>query len=113
MKTIGTALAIALGTVVWATAAPSPQNLSASHAVNTNAMPSKLESLRPAAKGKGEIYRAGNMSSRPWTEIVGWHPGMSQFHDAEHPGSGLTLLSVNFWPGEHRQPATSKQPPPR
>ena len=112
MKTNGTILAIALGAALTTTAAP-PQAPSASHVVNTNAISSKLESLQPKAKGKTEIYRVGKMSSRPWTEIVGWQPGRSQFYDAENPGPGLTLVSVNFWPDEHRLPATSKQQPPR
>ena len=105
-------MAIALGTALWATGAPPPQTPSASH-VNTNAIPLKLESLQPPAKRKVEYHRVGNMSSRPWTDIVGWQPGVSQFHDAENPGPGLTLLSVSFGPTDRQRKSISTQSPPR
>jgi len=105
-------LAILLGAALSAAAAPPPQNSSASHVINTNAIPFKLQALQPKAKEKTEIYRVGNMSSRPWTEIVGWQPGVSQFHDAENPGPGLTLLSVSFGPQGRPQKSISRQSPP-
>ena len=110
MKTIGTALAVVFGAALCATAGPPPQTPSASQTVNTNAIPSRLESLQPAPKGKVEIYRAGNMSSRPWTEIVGWHPGVSQFPDGHNHEPQLTLLTWNFGSGSHRSSATSTRP---
>ena len=87
-------MAVLLGTALSAVAAPLPQTPSATHAMNTNAIPFKLQSLQPKAESKSEIYRVGNMSSRPWTEIVGWQPGVSQFPDAEHPGPGQPRLAV-------------------
>jgi len=50
----------------------------------------------PAQKTTGEIVRLGNMSSRPWTKIVGWHPGASGFDTAENQEPQLRLISVNF-----------------
>ncbi len=94
---------IVFGMVLTATAGPPPQSPTASNTVETNAVPAKLASLQPAPKGKGEIQRVGKMSSRPWPEIVGWRPGVSQFPDAENHESQLVLLSVGFGP-QHRPP---------
>ena len=107
MKLCGVVLVFVLGATLRAVAAPTGQDPSASRAVDTNAIPSKLESLQPAAKEKTEIYRAGNMSSRPWTEIVGWHPGASQFPDAQNHEPQLTLISVGFGRENHRSSAIS------
>jgi hypothetical protein len=111
MKVSGTLLAIALGTALQTDAAPPAQNASASNNVETNAIPSKLVSLQPTAKKQTQIERVGNMSSRPWAEIVGWHPGMSQFPDAENHESQLTLFSFRFGPKHHQQSAISRQSP--
>jgi hypothetical protein len=111
MKLSGTVLAIVLGTAVQAVAAPPlPEHPSAANTTQTNAVPSRLLSLQPAAKGRVEILRVGNLSSRPWPEIVGWHPGTSQFPDGQNHEPQLTLFSVNFGPGPHRPPATSGRP---
>ena len=96
MKTNGIVLALVLGAAAPMGAAPLPPNPSASHAAETNAVPFKLMSLQPAAKVKIEIRRVGKMSSRPWTEVVGWHPGMSAFPDAKTPEPQLTLASWKF-----------------
>jgi hypothetical protein len=112
MKMSAILLALTLGVAWSAVAAPPPQNPSASRAVDTNAIPSKLMSLQPAAKGKVEFQRVGKMSSRPWPEIVGWHPGTSQFPDGQNHEPQLTLFSVSFGPGTHRPPATSGRPMP-
>jgi hypothetical protein len=111
MKMSGTLLAIAIGATVQVVAAPLPEHPSAASTTETNAVQSKLMSLQPAAKGRVEIQRVGNMSSRPWTEIVGWHPGMSQFPDAENHEAGLTLLSVHFGPQNRQQKIISRQSP--
>lgn len=90
---------------------PLTQNPSDSKAMDTNAIPSNLMELQPAAKQNVQIERVGNMSSRPWSEIVGWHPGESQFPDAENH-EPQALFSVSFGPHAHRQPAISRQSPP-
>jgi hypothetical protein len=48
---------------------------------------------QPAAKN--EIERVDGLDSRPWTQIVGWHPGASAFHTAETHESKLDI----FWIG--------------
>ena len=95
MKMIKILLPIVLGTALQATAAPPQQNF-VSQAAGTNFLAFKLMPWQPATKEKIQIERAGKMSSRPWTEIVGWHPGISQFPDAENHESQLTLLSLSF-----------------
>ena len=112
MKMIKILLVIVLGTALQATAAPAPQNF-VSQAAGTNFLALKLMSWQPATKEKIQIERAGKMSSRPWTEIVGWHPGISQFPDAENHESQLTLLSVSFGSQNHKQPAISGRTPQR
>ncbi len=107
MKMIKTLLAIGLGTALQATAAPPPLSF-VSQTAGTNYLASKPMSWQPATKERVQIDRVGNMSSRPWTEIVGWHPGTSQFPDAENHESQLILLSVSFGPQNHQQPAISK-----
>jgi hypothetical protein len=42
-----------------------------------------------------KIERAGNMSSRSWTQTVGWHPGQSAFPSADTHESKLAV----FWIG--------------
>jgi len=79
-----------------APAPPPPQNPSASHTAQKSPPPLKLQSLQPGAKEKNQIKRVGKMSSRPWTAIVGWHPGASAFSTAETGEPRLVLLSVNF-----------------
>jgi hypothetical protein len=138
MKLSGTLLTIAVGMALQAAAAPPTQNPSAPTATQTNAIPSKLMAMQPAAQQEVRVERVppmekpsasntvetnaiasrlmalqpvaqknvriermGNMSSRPWTEIVGWHPGQSQFPDAENRQPQLTLLSVSFGPHPH------------
>jgi hypothetical protein len=108
MKICGTVLALALGAAVQAVAAPPvPEHPSAANTTETNAIPSKLMSLQPAAKGRVEIRRVGKMSSRPWGEVVGWHPGTSQFPDGRNQQPQLTLISFSFGPGTRHAPATS------
>ena len=110
MKMRGTLLAIVLGAIpLCGFAAPPAPQPSASNATETNSPQSKLASLQPDAKQNVQIERVGNMSSRPWAEIVGWHPGVSQFPDAENHESQLVLVSVRFGPGNSRHTATSRQ----
>ena len=100
MKMYGTLLALTLAVVPLCgmAASTTPQNHSVTR--NSATLPvvrnSRLDELKSTPKQATAIERVGGMSSRPWTEIVGWHPGASQFPDAENHGPGLTLLSVNF-----------------
>jgi hypothetical protein len=96
MKTKRLIAALALGVAWQVSAGPLPQNPTAKKATETNAAPSKLVALQPSAKGKIEFERVGKMSSRPWTEIVGWHPGVSAFPDYKDPDPQLTLASWKF-----------------
>jgi len=52
----------------------------------------------PASKKTGKIERFGNMSSRPWTQIVGWHPGAPSwsYEDGEIHEPQFQVVSVNF-----------------
>ena len=97
MKMIKILLPIVLGTALQATAAPPQQNF-VSQAAGTNFLAFKLMPWQPATKEKIQIERAGKMSSRPWTEIVGWQ---------------LTLLSLSFGSQNHKQPAISGRTPQR
>ncbi|HZT21591.1 MAG TPA: hypothetical protein VFB55_01650 [Verrucomicrobiae bacterium] len=95
MKWSGTLLALALTVApLGSSAAPPPTpNPSATKTTANNFRPPLLPAVtRPS----GRIERVGNISSRPWTEIVGWRPGASQFPDAENQHPQLILLTVNF-----------------
>jgi hypothetical protein len=117
MRVCGIVLAIMLGAAFEVAAAPTnaaPQpppspNPSVTHKAEENLPPPKPELLKPVTSEKGlhwftasaatknnQIERLGNVSSRPWTEIVGWHPGTSQFQDAENHESQFVLLSLKF-----------------
>ena len=106
MKKGGTLVIVALGIALRAGAVPptpptptpqaAPQNtpsVSASAAVSKKGFrwfaPSPVEN-------RYKIERYGNMSSQPWTAIVGWHPGMSQFPTGETAAPALTLVTVKF-----------------
>ena len=82
---------------------PPAQSVPASNRAETNVIASRLMELQPTAQKNVQIERVGNMSSRPWTEIVGWHPGLSQFPDAENRQPQLTLLSVSFGQKAHQR----------
>jgi hypothetical protein len=88
-------LAVALGAIPFCgiAAPPTTQNPSASNTAIKNILPTKAKTI-PADKYK--IERVGKMSSRPWAEIVGSRPGVSQFPDAENHEPQLTLTSVRF-----------------
>jgi hypothetical protein len=47
-------------------------------------------------KKPGEIEHYGNLSSRPWPQIVGWHPGESQFPTAENQEPQLVLVQFRW-----------------
>lgn len=87
-------LALALAAPFYSVAAETP-------AQNPSATKTTVKNFRPplpptGLKKKYEIERVGNLSSRPWTEIVGWRPGTSQFPDAENHVPQLVLVSLNF-----------------
>jgi hypothetical protein len=97
MKTNVTLLAILLA-AFQAVAAPQPQPLQNFSAHNTVKGNFSRPNSQSASAEKYKIERQGNLSSRPWTEIVGWHPGapMSAFDDAEIHESQLRLITINF-----------------
>ena len=45
---------------------------------------------------QNRIQWYGNVSSRPWTDVVGWHPGQSQFPNGETAEPQLVLLQAPF-----------------
>jgi hypothetical protein len=51
------------------------------------------------AEDKSKIERYGGMSSRPWTQIVGWHPGEpAAFTDGKTHVAELPLLWIGAKP---------------
>src|SRR5271170_3561131 len=117
MKTKTTLLAIAACAVIQAAAlagqppkAPVTQNqLSASQNVTPTANAAttvkKPLIVTPLNKSlpvqKTDIYRFGNISSRAWTESVGWNPGTPSM--AYDSGGGKEQGLTLFWIG--REPS--------
>lgn len=109
MKTKTIILAFTLGAATQALAAdPSAATSStiksasaSANAVTVNVPKKTWHVANPFAPvkagGKKYIDRIGNLSSRPWTQIVGWHSGEpSSFMDAKNNvGEGWPL----FWFG--------------
>ncbi|HEX5398723.1 MAG TPA: hypothetical protein VFY06_06715 [Verrucomicrobiae bacterium] len=81
---------------------PPAQNVPVSNTTGTNFIQFRMMELQPAAQKNVQIERVGGMSSRSWTEIVGWHPGVSQFTDAENH-EPQALFSVSFGPKTRQQ----------
>jgi hypothetical protein len=104
MKMRETFAIVALGVAFQAVAAPAtpntpptkpqPQN-SPSAAAVISKKDFRWFTPSPSTKN-GQIERVGTMSSRPWTAIMGWHPGGSAFPSGETQEPQLVLLSVNF-----------------
>lgn len=40
------------------------------------------------------------LDTRPWTKIVGWHPGESEFPDAENFSTEMPLFCIGQWPND-------------
>jgi hypothetical protein len=100
MKTYATLLAIGSLIVFQATAAPHPENSSASDMTAERGI-HVFTPLTPPAQtmeDKNKIEHYGNMSSQPWTKIAGWHPGASQFPDAKTHESKLILIWIGHEP---------------
>jgi hypothetical protein len=73
---------------------PPPQNSPSASAVTGK---KSFHWFAPSpSENQSKIERVGKMSSRPWTKIVGWHPGASQFPTAENHESQLILVSLKF-----------------
>jgi hypothetical protein len=99
MKTYGTLLAIGMLAVLQVTAAPRPEDSSANMTAEGKIQVfTPLTASAQTPEDKNKIERYGNMSSQPWTQIVGWHPGTSQFPDAETHESKLTLIWIGHEP---------------
>ncbi len=76
---------------------PMTQNPSASNTeINKLIKNSEPVKPKPAPYANFKIDRVGNNSSRPWAEIVGWHPGESAFPTAETAEPQLAVLSAPF-----------------
>ncbi|MDR3456511.1 MAG: hypothetical protein P4N60_03635 [Verrucomicrobiae bacterium] len=97
MKTIVTLLALAvatLQTVAWAQQQP---NLSAA---STQVEKPKIKAFtpldvnQPVTKEQTPINRVGNVSSRPWTQIVGWHNGAATSWNPDTHEAQFCVLSV-------------------
>ena len=100
MKTYATLLAIGSLLVFQTTAAPHLENSSASDMTVERGIQVFTPLTTPAqtTEVKNKIEHYGNMSSQPWTKIMGWHPGASQFSDAETHESKLTLIWIGHEP---------------
>ena len=59
-----------------------------------------VKPLAPANAEKTKIERVGNVSSRPWTQIVGWNQGTQFASDAERYHEPRFNL---FWLGNEPQ----------
>ena len=55
-----------------------------------------LTIFKPA--GQKQIERVDGMSSRPWTQIVGWHPGESEFTRPELLDPSMPVIWVGHEP---------------
>jgi hypothetical protein len=96
MKTKVALLAIAMATIQSVALAQQTPKLSATSRVidaqnirvNTPLNANPLTAKNPDT----HIDRVGNMSSRPWTQIVGWQNGSSSWNPDTHE-AGLCLVS--------------------
>jgi hypothetical protein len=98
MKRNGTLFAILLGAALQASAdPPMTQNPTATD-TEINKLIKNSEPVKPKAAPNAnfKIDRVGNNSSRPWAEIVGWHPGESAFPTAETAEPQLVVLNAPF-----------------
>jgi hypothetical protein len=97
MKTKVTLLAIALATLESvALAQQTPKMSAASKAVEKPKVQvtTPLDWSQPAVNQPAYINRVGNVSSRPWTQIVGWHNGAPFPADCATHEPQFSLLSV-------------------
>src|SRR5882724_5967721 len=100
MKTYATLLAIGSLAVFQATAATQPENSPASE-MTAEGKIQVFTPLTPQAQtkeAKNKIERYGNMSSQPWTQTVGWHPGASEFPDTDMHESKLNVIWTGHEP---------------
>jgi len=99
MKTKITSLAIALATLSSVALAQQTPTLSAaSKPVERLRIHISTPLNQPAVKEQTPIYRVGNVSSRPWTKIVGWHNGTPTSWNAEAHEAQFCLLSFGAEP---------------
>ena len=60
--------------------------------------PTKLEFFTPLKArgpvGTDKVYRVGGMSSQPWANMIGSHPGYSAFASPETALQGFELVSI-------------------
>jgi hypothetical protein len=97
MKTKVTFLAIALATFQSVALAQQTPNLSATRpefAQKPVHFTTPFSPLPVKVPGQAEINRVGSVSSRPWTQIVGWHNGRSISWNGEDHEPQLFVLSV-------------------
>jgi hypothetical protein len=97
MKTKVTLLAMALATlqsVVWAQ--PTPHLSSSTPAIDQHKIHVTTPLSGPPVKAPAttDINRLGNVSSRPWAQIVGWHNGRSVAWNGEDHETQFCLLSL-------------------
>jgi hypothetical protein len=102
MKTKVTLLAIALATLQSVALAQQTPDLSGSTpAVDQKKIhvttPLSAPPVNPfKVPVQTEINRVGNVSSRPWTEIVGWHNGQSVSWNGEDHEPQFCVLSLGY-----------------
>lgn len=97
MKTKVTLLAIALATLESvALAQQTPKMSAASKTVEKPKIQvtTPLDWSQPAVKEQTSILRVGNISSRPWAQIVGWHNAAPFSQDLTTHEPQFCLLSI-------------------
>jgi hypothetical protein len=97
MKTKVTLLAIALATLASvALAQQTPKMSVANKAVEKPGLQvtTPLDWSQPVVNQPTTINRVGNISSRPWSQIVGWHNGAPFTTDCVTHEPQFCLLSV-------------------
>jgi hypothetical protein len=80
------------------TTAEKNQGMSANVAVAKHQFQVTTPFSKLTPKRTEKIERYGSMSSRPWTQIAGWHPGapLWTYEDGENQEPQLVLLQVRW-----------------
>jgi hypothetical protein len=99
-------LGVIAGTMMRMTVAAEPLDVEKSAQsgakTDSNVKPETMAALplvwkSSAVANNGQIFRAGNLSSRSWTTATGWDPGIPSIH-SENPVPKLEGLPI-FWFG--------------
>ena len=84
--------------VAYAQPKPAPIPLTLTTTVKTTPAKVTTPFTTPKPLKQIKVERVEGMSSRPWAQIVGWHPGASKLPDPEQHEGGLYLVSIGHEP---------------